>query len=95
MIHGPDDERELIRQRAAVSRRQERRNDNARLLLVIGPCLAAVAIFSVITGRGIYGPGDFRLEPAYEVAIIAGGVVLGTAMVIIGLRGLRRSRDDP
>ena len=95
MIRSPDDERELIRQRAAESRRQERRHDNARLLLVMGPCLAAVAIFSVITGRGIYEPGDWRLEPAYEVAVIAGGVVLGTAMVILGFRALRQSRDDP
>jgi hypothetical protein len=90
-----DDEREVIRQRAAESRRQERRRDNARLLLVMGPCFTAVAIFSVFTGGGIYEPGDWRLEPAYVVGVIVAGVVLGTAMVLIGIREIRRSKEAP
>ena len=84
-----------IRRRVAALRRQDRRRDNARGLLVIGPALAAIAIFSVITGRGIYESGDFRLAPGYEIAVVVGGIALGTAIVIFGLRELRRSRDDP
>jgi len=93
-IQAAGTDEEMIHRRLAELRRQYQRRDNARALLVIGPALAAIAVFSIITGRGIYEPGDFRLEPGYEIAVVVGGIALGAAIAAIGLRELHRSRDD-